>query len=296
MPPKPADTGDEKAPDNTINWIEFRDTMLASQTSLRNSINELIQALLHNRVHDNPRPIAAAANHQQDQQVNPMALQGQQVNPMALQGQQVNPMALQGHQVNPMALQEHQVNPLALQDQQPQDFALVRHHDRRQQEARHVDYRWETGVSLVLLVVEHTDKCGVTCSTRPERRTLISIHFVPSRFVSALTNQPSRPSFNHIIPSTSPVFTCSVFTHHPSLVHSEYAVLVQSIGGNDRLRVWSDIHCTVRLTGSVAKTLLVIYVNGEDMNVPSCLGDCTVEEQTIRRWSPELSREDETRT
>lgn len=91
-----------------------------------------------------------------------------------------------------------------------------------------------------------------------------------------------------------------VYRHHPSLVHSEYAVLVQSIGGNDRLRVWSDIHCSVRLTGSVAKTLLVLYVNGivniEDMDLPLCLEDYTVEEQTIRRWSPELSREHETRT
>ncbi|AEE78047.1 putative protein [Arabidopsis thaliana] len=91
-----------------------------------------------------------------------------------------------------------------------------------------------------------------------------------------------------------------VYRHHPSLVHSEYAVLVQSIGGNDRLKVWSDIHCSVRLTGSVAKSLLVLYVNRkvntEKMNLPLCLEDYTVEEQTIRRWSPELSREDETRT
>lgn len=91
-----------------------------------------------------------------------------------------------------------------------------------------------------------------------------------------------------------------VYRHHPSLVHSEYAVLVQSIGENKRLRVWSDIHCSVRLTGSVAKTLLVLYVNGqankEDMNLPLCLQDYKVEEQTIRRWSPELSREDETKT
>ncbi|KAG7564586.1 tRNA intron endonuclease catalytic domain-like [Arabidopsis suecica] len=91
-----------------------------------------------------------------------------------------------------------------------------------------------------------------------------------------------------------------VYRHHPSLVHSEYAVLVQFICGNDRLKVWSDIHCSVRLTGSVAKTLLVLYINGnvntENMNLPLCLEDYTVEEQTIRRWSPELGREDETRT
>ncbi|CAN8252662.1 unnamed protein product [Cochlearia groenlandica] len=87
------------------------------------------------------------------------------------------------------------------------------------------------------------------------------------------------------------------YRHHPSLVHSEYSVLVQS-GDNDRLSVWSDIHCAVRLSGSVAKTLLTLYVNGnskgEDLNQPMCLMNYTVEEQTISRWSPELSREEET--
>ncbi|AED97297.1 splicing endonuclease 2 [Arabidopsis thaliana] len=86
------------------------------------------------------------------------------------------------------------------------------------------------------------------------------------------------------------------YRHHPSLVHSEYSVLVQS-GDSDRLRVWSDIHCAVRLSGSVAKTLLTLYVNGnfkgEDVNLLVCLENFTVEEQTISRWSPELSREDQ---
>ncbi|KAL1208586.1 tRNA-splicing endonuclease subunit Sen2-2 [Cardamine amara subsp. amara] len=88
------------------------------------------------------------------------------------------------------------------------------------------------------------------------------------------------------------------YRHHPSLVHSEYSVLVQS-SDSDRLRVWSDIHCAVRLSGSVAKTLLTLYVNGnfkeEDLNLPVCLEKYTVEEQTISRWSPELSREDDTK-
>ncbi|XP_018472501.1 tRNA-splicing endonuclease subunit Sen2-2 isoform X1 [Raphanus sativus] len=89
------------------------------------------------------------------------------------------------------------------------------------------------------------------------------------------------------------------YRHHPSLVHSEYSVLVQS-GDSDRLRVWSDVHCAVRLSGSVAKTLLTLHVSGnsnrEDVNLPMCLENYRVEEQTISRWSPELSREDETTT
>lgn len=88
------------------------------------------------------------------------------------------------------------------------------------------------------------------------------------------------------------------YRHHPSLVHSEYAVLILSSGDdevNERLRVWSDIHCTVRLCGSVAKTLLVLLVNknGNDAVSPICLDNYTVEERTITRWSPEQCREDQ---
>ncbi|XWS71336.1 hypothetical protein CRYUN_Cryun03dG0129600 [Craigia yunnanensis] len=52
--------------------------------------------------------------------------------------------------------------------------------------------------------------------------------------------------------------------HHSALVQPEYAVLALSEGDNDlngRLRVWSDVHRTVRLCGSVAKTLLIVIVN-----------------------------------
>lgn len=89
------------------------------------------------------------------------------------------------------------------------------------------------------------------------------------------------------------------YRHHPSLVHSEYAVLVLSEGKGDtngRLRVWSDFQCTLRLCGSVAKTLLVLNIdrNGESANFPSCLESYSVEERTITRWSPEKCREDQT--
>ncbi|KAE8663041.1 tRNA-splicing endonuclease subunit Sen2-2 [Hibiscus syriacus] len=88
------------------------------------------------------------------------------------------------------------------------------------------------------------------------------------------------------------------YRHHPGLVHSEYAVLALPEGDNDlngRLRVWSDVHCTVRLCGSVAKTLLIVIVNsyGLGANSPSCLEHYTVEERTITRWNPEQSREDQ---
>ncbi|XVF47113.1 hypothetical protein PTKIN_Ptkin03bG0082900 [Pterospermum kingtungense] len=88
------------------------------------------------------------------------------------------------------------------------------------------------------------------------------------------------------------------YRHHPALVHSEYAVLALSEGDNDlngRLRVWSDVHCTVRLCGSVAKTLLIVIVNDNSQGAisPSCLECYTVEEQTITRWNPEQSREDD---
>ncbi|KAK7396273.1 hypothetical protein VNO78_17158 [Psophocarpus tetragonolobus] len=88
-----------------------------------------------------------------------------------------------------------------------------------------------------------------------------------------------------------------VYRHHPGRVHSEYGVLVLSDEDdkdlNGRLEVWSDFHCTTRLLGSVAKFLLVLYVNknGNGNESPLCLSNYTVEERTITRWSPEQSRE-----
>ncbi|RAL46111.1 hypothetical protein DM860_006265 [Cuscuta australis] len=85
------------------------------------------------------------------------------------------------------------------------------------------------------------------------------------------------------------------YRHHPALVHSEYAVLVFPPEGGGRLRVWSDYHCTLRLCGSVAKTLLVLYVE-ENNNVavesPWNLDNYVVEERIVTRWSPEQCRED----
>ncbi|XP_075634190.1 tRNA-splicing endonuclease subunit Sen2-1-like [Castanea sativa] len=87
------------------------------------------------------------------------------------------------------------------------------------------------------------------------------------------------------------------YRHHPSLVHSEYAVLVLSAGedeGNGRLRLWSDLHCTTRVSGSVVKTLLVLRITktGNGVASPSCLEKYTVVGRTIRRWHPEQCRED----
>ena len=86
------------------------------------------------------------------------------------------------------------------------------------------------------------------------------------------------------------------YRHHPALVHSEYVVLVMSEGGdedNARLRVWSDLQCSLRVSGSVAKTLLVLSINknGSDSGLPSCLEKFNVEESRIERWVPEQCRE-----
>ncbi|KAG7557216.1 hypothetical protein ISN44_As11g032030 [Arabidopsis suecica] len=56
----------EKQPENTIDWIEFRDTLLASQTAMQNSITALTQALLQNRLNPNPPPVAAINNQQEN--------------------------------------------------------------------------------------------------------------------------------------------------------------------------------------------------------------------------------------
>ncbi|KAH6814070.1 splicing endonuclease 2 [Perilla frutescens var. frutescens] len=79
------------------------------------------------------------------------------------------------------------------------------------------------------------------------------------------------------------------YRHHPALVHSEYAVLALSDedgNTNARLKVWSDFHCTLRLCGSVAKTLLLLHVSKN--------ANGTVEERIITRWIPEVNRENQT--
>ncbi|XP_065855575.1 tRNA-splicing endonuclease subunit Sen2-1-like isoform X2 [Euphorbia lathyris] len=87
------------------------------------------------------------------------------------------------------------------------------------------------------------------------------------------------------------------YRHHPSFVHSEYAVIVSSEeDSNGRLRVWSDFYCTIRLCGSVAKTLLVVNISKHGNGDPSplCLDGYSVQEHIITRWSSEQSREDQT--
>ncbi|KAL1827993.1 hypothetical protein DCAR_0207197 [Daucus carota subsp. sativus] len=88
------------------------------------------------------------------------------------------------------------------------------------------------------------------------------------------------------------------YRHHPSLVHADYAVLVSAElegNGSGRLKVWSDMHCTLRLCGGVAKTLLVLHVtdNSKIQTSPLCLESYLVEERTITRWIPEQCREDQ---
>ncbi|XP_074276142.1 tRNA-splicing endonuclease subunit Sen2-1-like [Silene latifolia] len=86
------------------------------------------------------------------------------------------------------------------------------------------------------------------------------------------------------------------YRHHPALVHSEYAVLVLSEkkgNSGQRLKLWSDLHCTLRLCGGVAKTLLVLHVQdqGSETGFPGCLKNSEIKEQTISRWLPEKTRE-----
>ena len=111
MAPKNENTG-ERQPDPAINWIEFRDTLLASQTAMQNSIRELSQAVMQHIGAVNPRPAAAVAPVQQGIL------------------QVVDELPRQDHQINPMAIG------------QPQQFDLA---PPRYQDQRHHDTRWESG-------------------------------------------------------------------------------------------------------------------------------------------------------
>lgn len=52
------------------------------------------------------------------------------------------------------------------------------------------------------------------------------------------------------------------YRHRPALVHSEFAVDVvpEGLVFGGRLKAWSDLPCSLRASGSVAKTLLVLTV------------------------------------
>ncbi|GFP97322.1 tRNA-splicing endonuclease subunit sen2-2 [Phtheirospermum japonicum] len=58
----------------------------------------------------------------------------------------------------------------------------------------------------------------------------------------------------------------------------------------------SDFHCTLRLCGSVAKTLLVLHISKKSHSAvcSSCLECYCVEERIVSRWNPEQSRENQT--
>lgn len=88
------------------------------------------------------------------------------------------------------------------------------------------------------------------------------------------------------------------YRHHPALVHSEFAVTVVpegSVFGNrcGRMKVWPDLLCALRASGSVAKTLLMLTISSRtsELSSPDCLQHMIVHERTITRWIPQQSRE-----
>ncbi|WVZ82709.1 hypothetical protein U9M48_029941, partial [Paspalum notatum var. saurae] len=89
------------------------------------------------------------------------------------------------------------------------------------------------------------------------------------------------------------------YRHHPALVHSEFAVIVvleDEVFGTrcGRMKVWSDLLCALRASGSVAKTLLVLTICCRsccDLRSSDCLEQMTVQERTITRWIPQQCRE-----
>uniref|UniRef100_A0ACD5ZDI3 Uncharacterized protein n=1 Tax=Avena sativa TaxID=4498 RepID=A0ACD5ZDI3_AVESA len=101
------------------------------------------------------------------------------------------------------------------------------------------------------------------------------------------------------------------YRHHPALVHSEFAVVVvpegEEFGGRRgrRLKVWSDLLCALRASGSVAKTLLVLTVSSSsvvcelrasssvvcELRSLDCLDQLVVHERTITRWIAQQCRE-----
>ncbi|PVH47216.1 hypothetical protein PAHAL_4G005900 [Panicum hallii] len=88
------------------------------------------------------------------------------------------------------------------------------------------------------------------------------------------------------------------YRHHPALVHSEFAVIVipegKMFGARcGRMKVWPDLLCALRASGSVAKTLLFLTISTMNCEVRSsdCLEQLIVHERMINRWIPQQCRE-----
>jgi len=80
------------------------------------------------------------------------------------------------------------------------------------------------------------------------------------------------------------------YRHHPALVHSEFAVIVVPEGKIfgarcGRMKVWPDLLCALRASGSVAKTLLILTISTNNCEVRSsdCLEQMIVHEMIINR-------------
>ncbi|GAB4818884.1 hypothetical protein N2152v2_005930 [Parachlorella kessleri] len=93
-----------------------------------------------------------------------------------------------------------------------------------------------------------------------------------------------------------------LYQRHPSLIHSDYSVLIMPRSPGWRPPVsWHDIQVLNRLTGQVSKKLLLLYVQeegpgpgaagaGGGYSSPHCLARFSVREQLVRRWVPDSHR------
>lgn len=88
-----------------------------------------------------------------------------------------------------------------------------------------------------------------------------------------------------------------LYRNHPSVAHSEYAVIVlpmsEELGapaGRKAFTTWNDLQTLSRLSVQVKKGLLVLYVHvekGTDCSTPSCLEKFSVQELQLSRWNSE---------
>ncbi|PWZ16700.1 putative tRNA-splicing endonuclease subunit Sen2 [Zea mays] len=87
------------------------------------------------------------------------------------------------------------------------------------------------------------------------------------------------------------------YRHQPTLVHSEFAVIVASEGKAFSTRcgcmkLWSELLCALRASESVAKTLLFLTISTKCCELGSldCLEHMVVHEREITRWLPQQCR------
>eukprot|EP00898_Chlorokybus_atmophyticus_P003839 jgi/Chlat1/4456/Chrsp29S04564 len=99
------------------------------------------------------------------------------------------------------------------------------------------------------------------------------------------------------LPRQGMLYGCDyvLYRHHPSIAHSDYCAVAVTRAAPHQQLTWRSVQCLSRVSGQVAKGLLLVYVQPKqpqiDWTSPSCLNKLSVEFVSVARWDPTAGRE-----